>query len=133
MVLLVDSEEVVTAATRWEHVRGRQGDGWERPSGAGEEHLFFMSVVMETWLLADPSALAATFGAAVDLSRLPAWPALEQVPKDRVYAALRDATGHGRGSYDKGKHSFKVLERVNPVTLAARCPSAAALFDRLRA
>jgi hypothetical protein len=132
VVLLVDAEDVITAPTRWGHVRARTGDGWERPAGATEDHLHFMAVIMETWLLADPPALQAIVGPGFDASKIPAWPKLEDVPKAAIYDALRRATHAGGTAYDKGAHSFKALARVDAAKLEAACPSALALFEHLR-
>lgn len=135
VVLLVDAEEVVTAAKRWQHVKDREGDGWQKPAGTTEEDIHFMAVVMETWLLADPAALEQVFGDQFDQTRLPAWPDLEAVPKSAIYDVLRKATttkDKPHGAYDKGQHSFKVLKAVAAPQLQYRCPSAKAFFDHLR-
>ena len=39
-ILLVDSEDPLTAANRWEHLRNR--DGWARPNGASNDHCHLM-------------------------------------------------------------------------------------------
>jgi hypothetical protein len=135
VVLLVDAEEIVTAATRWQHVKDREGDGWDLPAGAGEEHLHFMAVVMETWLLADPAALGAVFGNQFDATKITSWTALETVPKGAIYAAMKKATASQdkpHCAYDKGAHSFKALKAASARNIEARCPSAKALFDYLR-
>lgn len=129
VVLLVDSEEVPTSNSRWKHVAQRKGDGWSQPPNATENDLHFMTVVMETWLLADPAALQAVFGRRFKAGAIPAWPDLEAIPKSTVYSTLEKATSHG---YDKGQHSFKALARVDASRLQAACPAARALFDRLR-
>src|SRR3569623_1193496 len=56
-LLLVDSETAVTASTKWQHVRERQGDNWQKPVNATEDHLFLMVQCMEAWFLADKAKL----------------------------------------------------------------------------
>lgn len=128
VVLLVDAEEVVTGTDRWQHVKQRPGDGWDKPKGAEEHHLHFMAVAMETWLLADPHALARVFGKDFKPGVIPKWPALEAVSKATINDTLQRATG----GYDNGEHSFRALQHVSPSVLEAACPSAKELFDHLR-
>ena len=60
-LLLVDSEDPVAAGhSAWQHLQ--QQDGWDRPSGAGDDQAFLMVQVMETWFLADHDALRSYFG-----------------------------------------------------------------------
>ena len=75
-----------------------------------------MCVAMETWLLADHSALKQVFGPKLDASKLPSeGTALEQMDKAKVYAALDAAIKPTpAGAYSKGSHSFKVLAEVTP-------------------
>jgi hypothetical protein len=55
VLLLVDSEDTITASTKWEHVQKR--DSWDKPTNANDENLFFMVECMESWFLADKDAL----------------------------------------------------------------------------
>jgi hypothetical protein len=91
-----------------------------------------MVQMMEAWLLADPSALKAVFGKGFKPDKIPKWPSLEHVGKESLLKALAAATAPCVRCHDKGTDSFRVLERVDPAMLAARCPSAARLFDALR-
>jgi hypothetical protein len=132
--LLVDAEEVpAPGASSWAHVKARVGDGWAQPGGATDDHLHLMSVTMETWLVADPDALAKTFGSKFDRSKLPpAGPALEQQTKADINAALAAAAKPtASGAYAKGAHSFKTLGEVEPAKLGA-LPAAARLLLALR-
>ena len=57
--LLVDAEEHVFSDPPfdpWANVKASEGDGWNRPSGATDDQLQLMNVVMETWLLVDHGA-----------------------------------------------------------------------------
>lgn len=123
-MLLVDAEELVTAPSRWAHVKQRTGDGWDRPDGTSEDNLHFMAVVMETWLVADPDALSAWFKAGFNPKHLPGHKNLEQVVKADVYRGLDAATRPSqRGPYGKGK-DFALLGRVTPARVLDRCPLA---------
>ncbi len=120
--LLVDAEERAASGPvfdPWTHVKARLGDGWDRPSGANDDQLQLMNVVMETWLLADREALKKIFGPRLDEGKLPPEGAsLETKDKPAVYAALKAAAKPTpSGEYGKGAHSFKVLAEVSPMKL----------------
>lgn len=120
--LLVDAESPASSSAPldpWEHVKTRSEDKWERPKGVHDEQLHLMSVMMETWLLADRAALKAVFGPKLDEKKLPAEDAsLEQKGKQAVDAALAAATKTTpAGEYKKGSHSFAVLAKVAPAKL----------------
>ena len=55
--LLVDSEAPVKT-DRWQHVKLRQGDGWDRPAGAVDHQIHFMVEAMEAWFHADKDVTA---------------------------------------------------------------------------
>lgn len=110
-LLVVDAEEVVDAPSRWEHVRARQGDGWLKPKGTTEAHLRFMSVVMESWCIADA---------------FPARP-LKRIPKDEVFATLKK-----RGWTKEGANSFLLVAKADVQLLVKRSPEFKALCERLR-
>lgn len=111
-LLLVDAEDVVTASTRWEHVKTRQGDGWDKPKGASEDHLRFMSVVMESW------CIAAAF---------PHRP-LERIAKKEVETILKKS-----GWTKEGDNSFRLVANADAQLLLNRSPEFKALCDRLAA
>lgn len=109
-LLVVDAEEVVDASTRWEHVRKRKGDGWVKPKGSTEADLRFMSVVMESWCIADAF-----------LARQ-----LERIPKDQVFTELKK-----RGWSKEGANSFQLVAKADAQLLLKRSPEFKALCDRL--
>jgi hypothetical protein len=132
-MLLVDAEDPVRAADPWIHLRDR--DGWDRPNGAGDEHCHLMVQVMESWFLADRTALVAFYGQGFQASALPGNPNVEQIPKADVERGLADATRACRnGSYmkNKGSHSFEILGRIDPSVVESAAPSAKRLLDVLR-
>ena len=56
VALLIDSEDPITDVERtWDHLRQR--DGWSRPEGGTDDQVLFMTTSMETWIVADRSAL----------------------------------------------------------------------------
>ena len=62
-LLLVDAEDAIAAGhTTWQHLKARPSDDWNRPAGAGDDRAFLMVQVMETWFLADLTALRQYFG-----------------------------------------------------------------------
>lgn len=64
-LLLVDSEDVLSDSMigkqwdPWKHVAERDGDGWKKPKSAHNDHLHFMVVMMESWILAEFETLKA--------------------------------------------------------------------------
>ena len=66
-LLLVDSEWPVTQSPK-QHLKDR--DGWDL-AAAPDDHVHLMAQVMETWLVADPKALAAFYGQEFNEGSLP--------------------------------------------------------------
>ena len=112
-ILLVDAEEPVAAAGPWEHLK--TSDGWDRPSGATDEQCHLMVQVMESWFLADVDALASFYGQGFQSGVLSSNPNIEQIPKEDVLNRLVQATHNTKkGSYNKGMHSFEIMEKLDP-------------------
>jgi hypothetical protein len=129
-LLLVDSEEPVTQ-TPWAHLQAR--DGWKRPSTATDEQVLLMVTCMETWFIADRTALREIFRNDLNEKVLPPLNDLEQHQRHQVQDALVEATrdcGRNR-QYKKGKHSFQVLASLNPKTLSQHLPNFRRLIDIL--
>lgn len=136
-ILLVDSEGPVDSPERtnpWDHVRAREGDGWEKPAGATDEDLHFMVQCMETWFLADKGALREFYGQGFNEAKLPRKSDIESVPKAEVYSALSRSTEKAKtkGEYGKGAHSFKILAKLKPDEIEKVCPWAQRFFEHLR-
>jgi len=87
-LLLVDSEEAVRGAP-CAHLQRR--DGWNLQA-AQENQVHLMAQCMETWLVADPEALAAFYDQGFNQNALPPRNNLEEEPKAQIYAALESAT-----------------------------------------
>ncbi len=116
-ILLVDAEAPVVAGDPWQHVAQRPGDEWDRPAGATEDHLHLMVQCMEAWFLADRRALEKFFGQGFRGNALPAATCVpEDVDKLELYNRLKQATAKTKtkGTYNKGKHSFKLLATLDP-------------------
>ena len=127
-ILLVDSETLVTLPAQ-AHLR--ETDRWDL-SFALEQTIHLMVQVMETWIVADPKALARYYGQAFNVGKLPKRRDLEQEPKTSVEAALRDATKDtGKGVYHKIRHAGELLKRLAQARVKDRCRHCKRLFEAL--
>ncbi len=86
-MLLVDAEGPVSTSDPWKHLFDR--DGWSRPDGASGGHCHLMVQLMESWFLADRSALAAFYGADFREAALPQNPSVEKIRKEDVLRGLK--------------------------------------------
>lgn len=131
--LLVDSEDPVRSGdTSWDHLRNRTADRWPRPQGAGDSSAHLMVQCMEAWLLADRQAVRDYYGEGFEERALPRNPNVEEVDKRMLLDALAAASkGTTKGRYGKGKHSFDLLERVDPEKLRRASSFAASFFDEV--
>lgn len=129
-ILLVDSEERVAAGqSAWEHLQGQ--DNWNQPPGADDDSAYLMVQVMETWFLADRTALRNFFGPSFNENPFRAWQNLEDVRKDTVLNAMDQATRDCQKPYRKGRVSFELLGQIDPERVVAACPHARELLDYL--
>ena len=129
-MLLVDAEGQVTAQGPWQHLKIR--DNWDRPGGATDDQCHLMIQVMEAWFLADADALESFYGQRFRRQALPANPNIEQVAKQGVLDGLEQATRDtGKGQYNKGKHSFELLAKLDPAKVRNASPYADRLIQVL--
>ena len=129
-VLLVDSEDPVTAATFREHLERRDRWTFEFASDDSDDWLHLMVQTMETWIVADRTALKDYYGEGLDENELPGLDDLEAV--SAVGKALERATRNtGKGEYRKIGHASDLLRRIDPETVRRRCPACRRLFDTL--
>jgi Domain of unknown function (DUF4276) len=129
-ILVVDSEDPVTAKTLWEHLQKR--DSWACPVGATETHCYLMVTCMETWLLADVARLKTFYGKDFKENALPQNASLESVDRHKAEDYLKTASkGTTAGAYHKTKHGFEILENANADTIRKACPSCERLFVEL--
>jgi hypothetical protein len=130
-MLLIDAEGPLTAESPWDHLFKQ--DGWDRPDGAGDDHCHLMVQIMESWFLADRSALESFYGRDFQVGALPANRNVEQIGKADVLQGLQRATRKNtKGSYHKGSHSFTILGRIDPAVVEAGARSAKGFLDVLR-
>jgi len=110
-VILVDSEERVSSAVR-KHLADR--DGWTF-AGVDESQLQLMVQAMETWFVADPDALLRFYGNDFRLNAIPKAVDVEEIDKDQLLAALREATRQTqKGKYQKIRHASLLLALIDP-------------------
>jgi len=130
-VLLVDSEAPVNQP-EWQHLQSR--DGWQRPAGADDDQAQLMVQCMESWCVADRSALREFFGSCLREGALPPLDNLEARSRQSVQDALVNATrdcGPQKG-YKKGKRSFELLGQLDPTELRRHLPHFVRLCKVLR-
>ena len=129
VALLIDSEDTVSNIDRtWDHLRRRDGDGWQRPQGARDDQVLLMTTCMETWIVADRDALGEHFGQHLQDSALPPLNSLEDRSRHDVQNSLRRATRRTPEPYTKGTKSFELLGKLDPDILESLLPS----FSRAR-
>jgi hypothetical protein len=130
VILLVDSEGPVAAPGAWAHLHAR--DGWQRPEGTVEDQAHLMVQCMEAWFLADREALIEFYGQGFLAGALPDQPNIEQILKRSLLPVLKHASKQtSKGPYDKVKHGFALLARINPQSLRQASVHARRLFDVL--
>jgi len=129
VLMLVDSENAVEEDSR-EHL-ARQ-DNWADLASVPVEEIHMMVQVMETWLIADQSALQRYYGHGLRDKEIPGDEDLEGVPKADILSALHRATMHTqKGGYRKISHARRLLELTHAGTVRARCGHCELLFKAL--
>ena len=122
IAMLIDSEDPIDDVDKtWAHLKTR--DNWEKPAGAENEHVLFMSTCMETWIVADRETLKQHYGHKLQESALPPSHDLERRGHAEVHDELEHATRNCSNAYKKGKRSFVVVGELNPAALAPLLPS----------
>ena len=131
-LLLVDSEGPVQAGiTPWQHLKLHAR--WARPDGTQDDQAHLMVQCMETWFLADVSALESYFGPGFRSAAIPQRNDIERIPKDDVFEQLESASrGSSKRAYSKGRHSFDILAQIDPEKVVQRSPFAKRLIDTLK-
>ena len=128
VVLLVDAEAPVRAAPR-AHLS--ETDGW-RLDDAPDDRVHLMVQTMESWIVADPDALAEFYGRDFDKGALPRRADLEAVGKTDMARALDRATRRtAKGKYHKIRHAGPLLARIDPRNVQRRCGHCRRLFSAL--
>lgn len=122
VAMLIDSEKPVSNPEEtWDHLRNC--DRWERPDGADDEQVLFMTTCMETWIVADRDTLRQHYGSNLQESALPSLISLEQGNRQDIQEGLKRATRNCSNSYQKGKRSFEILGKLEPETMESHLPA----------
>ncbi len=122
VAMLVDSEDPIdNINSTWTHLKSR--DGWIRPRGTKNDQVLLMTTCMETWIVADKATLREHYGSSFQESALPQNAELENVDRHEVQDKLEHATRDCKNFFKKGKRSFKVLGKLDPVVLKEKLPS----------
>jgi hypothetical protein len=128
IALFVDAEGPVGGSSR-AHLQAR--DGWDL-TGTSDERVHLMVQTMETWIIADPHALAAYYGQHSRANALPGSQNLENVTRAAIATALEQATrSTQKGPYHKIRHASDLLKRIAPQKVRQRCPSCGGMFATL--
>ena len=117
-LLLVDAEAPVFKPAK-QHLADR--DKWDTRFASGS-NFHLMAQTMETWMVADPDALAEYYGDGFRRTALPRSQDLESVPKKEIERSLERATrSTKKGRYHKIHHASALLTRLNADSVRARC------------
>lgn len=116
VAMLIDSEDPVEDVERaWAHLKIR--DKWDKPNGAEDEQVIFMTTCMESWIVADRETLKKHYGHKLQENALPPTHNLEVRARGDVHARLEHATRDCSNAYKKGKRSFVLVGELNPYVL----------------
>ncbi len=129
-VLLVDSESAVSKKhTPRQHLH--QQDGWQM-SEITDEQCHLMVQMMEAWLIADVATLKQFYGQGFKANSIPKNRDVENIPKQRLEAALKTATKNTtKGEYHKTQHGPKILARLSVSKVRNAAPHCDRLFKTL--
>ena len=99
---------------------------------ATDDMVHLMVQSMETWIVADPDALAKYYGQRFNANAVPNSTNLESVSKARIISALEQATGRTqKGVYHKIRHASEILKKIDHQRVQQRCPACGRLFNAL--
>ncbi len=122
VAMLIDSEKPVSNPEEtWDHLMNC--DRWERPDGADDEQVLFMTTCMESWIVADRDTLRQHYGSSFQESALPSLIRLEQGNRQDIQEGLKRATRNCSNAYQKGKRSFEILGKLEPETMESHLPA----------
>jgi hypothetical protein len=124
IAMWIDSEEpMADIEAAWEHLAEvTTVAAWQRPKGAEDDQVLFMTTCMESWIVADVPTLRAHYK-ELNEKPLPASNGLEKRDRHDVQSRLETATKNCKNGYSKGKRSFEILEKLQPSTLRQHLPS----------
>jgi len=130
VAMWIDSEDPMADIEKaWKHLaQVTTVSRWEKPEGATDDQVLFMTTSMETWIVADPAALREHYGHRLQESQLPDLENIENRNRHEVQEKLARATKDCKNAYAKGKRSFEILAKLDPAALEVHLPS----FSRIR-
>jgi hypothetical protein len=119
VAMWIDSEEpMVDVEQAWEHLANvTTVSAWKKPDGATNEQVLFMTTCMETWIMADRTALRKHYKHKFNENPLLHLSSLEDKGRHDVQDRLVLATKNCQNAYAKGKRSFEILEKLDPTVL----------------
>ncbi len=122
IAMLIDSEDPIADIEKtWDHLKNR--DNWDRPAGAVDDQVLFMTTCMETWIVTDRATLQEHYGPMLQENALPALVKMEDRNRHDVYDKLAHASRNCSNAYSKGKRSFEILAKLDPAILKQYLPS----------
>lgn len=130
VAMWIDSEEpMFNIDQAWKHLAEvTTVSAWTKPQGATDDQVLFMTTCMETWIVADRAALQKHYKQELNGNPLPHTNSIESRGRHEIQQALETATKDCRNSYAKGKRSFDILVKLNPVVLKQSLPSFARII-----
>lgn len=130
VAMWIDSEEPMSSIEEaWKHLANvTTVPVWQKPDGANDDQVLFMTTCMETWIVADRKTLREHYGTELQESALPPLNQLEQRDRHDVQKKLINATRSCKNAYAKGKQSYLILAELDPDILMQHLPS----FVRVR-
>ena len=119
MAMWIDSEEpMLDIESAWSHLQTiKTVSRWRKPATAQDHQVLFMTTCMETWIIADRSALAAHYGSKLQQSALPPLENLEERSRHDIQDQLVHATRNCTNAYLKDERSFEILGKLTPDAL----------------
>ena len=132
VAMWIDSEDPMTdIEAAWVHLGSVTTVAvWERPDGAMDDQVLFMTTCMETLIVADRETLRDHYKQKLNENPLPHANDLESRQRHTVQQALETATKACSNAYAKGKRSFEIFQKLNPTVLKQHLPSFARV-DRI--
>ncbi len=132
IVLLVDSDSR-DDGNLIASVKSRSSWDNQAASNVQDDQIHFMVQVMESWFLADKSALERYYGNRFQSNRLPRNPSVEQISKDDVVRGLEEATRRTqKGKYHKTRHAPELLSAIDSSKIRSTAPNCDRLFASLQ-
>jgi len=119
VAMWIDSEEPISDIdAAWDHLENvTTVTKWDRPDGALDDQVLFMTTCMETWILADRETMRENFRQGFNENQLPPISDIEKRSRDDVQARLVIATKNCQNAYEKGKRSYMIVGKLNPDAL----------------